>query len=602
MSINSIYNFDYTKYKTEIINILNDVSEIEKKDMNWNILRKIIAKNIKGSDKFLSKQQIIKGSEELVKIKHPNLPSDPNIVQKLQMKPIRTQSGVTPVTVLTKPFPCPGKCIFCPNDIRMPKSYLSDEPGAQRAARNNFDPYLQVYDRLRAYKNIGHSTSKIELIILGGTWSYYPEGYQIWFIRRCFEAMNDFGNGVDNTELIEYNGLDKKAAVEIEQAGKIIRNQDDNSGYNKTILEINKEINKVNKSVEQSSWDELFDCHRLNESSDSRCIGMVIETRPDRIDEAEVVRIRKLGCTKVQMGVQSLNDAVLDKNHRGHSVQDSAHAINLLREAGFKIHLHWMANLYGSSPNADIEDYKKLFTDKRFCPDELKVYPCSLLETAELTNYYKDGRWAPYSEEELKSVVLSAILSTPQYCRLTRIIRDIPSTDILVGNKKTNFRQLVQNDMKEKGVSGLDIRVREIRGKKVSKDDLHLDIVRYDTDFSNELFLQYVTDDNQIAGFLRLSIPICIDPSEYKHSYIKELDGCAMIREIHVYGSAVDVGESKKGKAQHSGIGKALIKEAKNLSKEAKFTKLAVISSIGTRQYYSNRGFNLIDLYQVTEL
>jgi elongator complex protein 3 len=387
-------------------------------------------------------------------------PFDPAVLEALRLKPMRTHSGVTPVTVLTKPFPCPGECIFCPNDVRMPKSYLSDEPGAQRAEQNAFDPYLQAYTRLQAYHETGHPTDKIEVIILGGTWSFYPETYQIWFIRRIFDALHDFGRGIDGREAV-WQAL--KQQSQLHPDNNTINVHIDGATmpqtYNAAVqaayrqeMQRSRQLadavgtGQLARSVtaEFATWDELEAAHQENENAACRCVGLVIETRPDHISTEEVLRVRRLGCTKVQIGFQSLNDDVLRKNRRGHNVAATRRAVRLLRMAGFKIHAHWMPNLYGSSPDLDIADYGRLFNDPDFCPDELKVYPCSLIETAELMARYKDGTWQPYSYDELLRVLSACFVQTPEYCRLTRVIRDIPGTDIVDGNKLTNFRQIVE--------------------------------------------------------------------------------------------------------------------------------------------------------------
>jgi elongator complex protein 3 len=324
-------------------------------------------------------------------------------------------------------------------------------------------------------------------------------------------------------------------------------------------------------------------------------VGLVVETRPDHISEEEVLRIRRLGCTKVQIGFQSLNDDVLALNKRGHDVAATRRAVRLLRKAGFKIHAHWMPNLYGSSPEADIEDYRKMFSDGDFCPDELKIYPCSLIESAELMQYYRRGEWRPYTQDELLAVLTEVFRETPPYTRLTRVIRDIPSTDIVVGNKKTNFRELVDRNLKNEGIHTSEIRSREIRDKEVTMDDLMLDIVRYDGGIGEELFLQFITDEDDIAGFLRLSLP-------EEEPINPELGNAAMIREVHVYGQSLRIGRAMDGKAQHLGLGKQLIEKAVEIAREAGYKRLAVISAIGTREYYRKRGFDDGKLYQIREL
>ncbi len=513
-------------------------------------------------------------------------PYDPALVDKLKRKPTRTISGVTPVTILTKPFPCPGTCIFCPNDVRMPKSYLADEPGAQRAEMNAFDPYLQTYSRLAALHSGGHSTAKIELIILGGTWSFYPEAYQIWFVKRAFDALHDFGAGVDARETVRA-AIAALPPTEAQHALQIDGRAFERT-YNQTIRMLYPTAPEVS---EFATWDDLEAAHTHNEDAACRVVGLVIETRPDFLDEAEALRLRRLGCTKIQIGIQSMNDEVLHLNKRGHRVQRSREALRALRQAGFKIHAHWMPNLYGSDPDADKADFGRLFSDPDIQPDELKVYPCSLIESAELMQYYERGDWRPYTEDELLDVLLSAFQQAPPYCRLTRVIRDIPGTDIVVGNKKTNFREIVERALREQGIHSPEIRGREIRGQTVRPEDLRLDEVVYTTGVSEEHFLQFITPDGRIAGFLRLSLPTAppITP---------ELDNAAMVREVHVYGTAVDFGQSAEGRAQHSGLGTQLINRAVDIARAHGYAQLAVISAVGTRGYYRKRGFSDGVLYQ----
>lgn len=517
-------------------------------------ISKVISKNPSTDLKIFSKSQIIALFNKYKKEINLIDSEKDRFLSLIRMKKIRTLSGVTPVTVLTKPYPCPGNCVYCPNDPSMPKSYLSSEPGAQRAYSNHFDPYLQVFNRLVAYKNIGHPTDKVELIVLGGTWSYYPESYQIWFIKRCFDAMNDF---------------------------KI------------------KSIKYTSKQTlfKKTSWNDLFDAQIKNENLKTRCVGLVLETRPDYVNEREVVRLRKLGATKIQIGIQSLDNKVLKLNNRGHNVESTAKALNMLRMAGFKIHAHWMPNLLGSNPKQDIEDFKKLFKDKRFKPDELKIYPCSLIENTKLFEYFKKGKWKPYTEKQIINVLTKCILLTPRYCRITRVIRDISSDDIYSGNKKSNLRQIVETSLRKKGLKVLEIRFREIKEEIVDTEDLEIKSTKYETTSTFEYFLEYVNKDDRIAGFLRLSLP-----KNGASSSIKEINQTAMIREIHIYGQTLGIGVDDKGKAQHSGLGKSLIHEAINISKENKFKKLSVISSVGTRVYYRNNGFKDGVLYQHIEL
>lgn len=546
-------------------------------------------------------------------IKAGTLADDPAIRRWLRSKPVRTLSGVAPVTILTKPFPCPGECIFCPNDIRMPKSYLADEPGAQRAERNWFDPYLQTYSRLEALASIGHPLDKIEIIVLGGTWSYYPESYQIWFIAECFQALNDWSNKLDHRD--EKIRTYRSTLLKLKEAGGTPLSEDprDNErvvesqeieGENVVRGTYNHRVSVMYTGPEKRvgldklqfrTWEELAALQLANESVLARCVGLSLETRPDAISMEEVIKLRRLGCTKTQIGIQSTQDSVLLANKRGHDVAATRRAFALLRQAGYKIHAHWMANLYGSTPQKDIADFKRLFSDPALRPDELKIYPCSLVDSAELMQYYNDGRWRPYTHDELLEVLSAAILNTPAYCRLTRIIRDIPSHYIVEGNKKTNFRQMVEDALKSREEQSKDIRAREIRGQ--AKDNAKLKLIhrKYETDVSTEYFLEWNQKDalqkhGLIVGFLRLSLP-------KTEGYIKELENTAIIREIHVYGELTPLGGQEK-KAQHAGLGLKLLEEAKRLAAEHGIKKLAVISAVGTRPYYRRRGFTDGELYQ----
>ena len=531
------YDFNTKEYKDTLLKILNEINE--GKDP-YAVLRKYP----KGKKDFFSKDNLILGYEYLVK--KNLLKEDTLLFNKLRMKPIRTSSGVATVTVLTKPFGCPGNCIFCPEDARLPKSYLSSEPGAQRALMNNFDPYLQTYNRLLALQSIGHNVEKIELIVLGGTWSFYKEPYKIWFVKRCFDAMNDF-NVKDNTKDLD--------------------------------------------TSEISSWKELEKEQIKNEKAYCRNVGLVFETRPDWISEDEVKMLRRLGATKIQIGIQSLDNKILKANKRGHTIKETKKAFELLREAGFKIHAHWMPNLYISNVKKDKQDYMKLWKED-FSPDELKIYPTSLLPNTELEILFNDGKYIPYTEDELKEVVRFSLLNTPRYCRLTRIVRDIPAQEILEGNKKSNMRQIVEAEIKKEDIKLKDIRSREIRNEKVSIDDLEEEIIRYSTSVSTEYFISYKTKKyDKICGFLRLSIP------KKRENFIYELSNSSVIREVHVYGVVVGIGKKNDGKSQHLGLGKRMIQIAEDISKENSFEYISVISAVGTRGYYEKLGFKKEGLY-----
>ncbi|MBD3279344.1 MAG: tRNA uridine(34) 5-carboxymethylaminomethyl modification radical SAM/GNAT enzyme Elp3 [Candidatus Pacebacteria bacterium] len=596
---------NYTAKQTQLLKLLKKL--LASQPVTRLQLARLQKKYPKADGNLFSKTEIITGYKKLTD--QGDLPEyDAQFVRQIRMKPVRTISGVTPVTVLTKPFPCPGNCIFCPNDIRMPKSYLADEPGAQRAERNWFDPYLQVFNRLQAFKSMGHSIDKVELIILGGTWSFYPLAYQRWFITQCVKALNQFDQPLARSQVQE---LTKKYQQLSKQLGRSNDPQQNQQLFQARQLKGSKLKQNYNQVIQQcylapekklgvnqwqtASWAELEKQQQLNETAKLRCVGLVLETRPDYLDQKQVINLRRLGATKIQLGVQSLVDKVLQLNHRGHNVTQTAQAFRLLRQAGFKIHAHWMANLYGSNVKKDQQDYLKLFNDHRFKPDELKIYPCSLLETAELMQYYQQGKWQPYTYDELLAVVSFCLQYTPGYCRLTRVIRDISSADIVAGNKKTNFRQIAQQYLAKKGQQSQDIRAREIRGQSWQSAKVKLKQLKYQTSTTKEIFLQFVTENNKLLAFLRLSLP-------QETSFMPELKNSAVIREIHVYGPAVSLGKKGHGKVQHSGFGTQLIKQAKKIATAQGYQRLAVISAMGTREYYRKKGFSDGKLYQSLSL
>jgi elongator complex protein 3 len=606
---------DIEQHREPLLAILRAVAA--NPDLDREALHRLLRRHLKGTGReraFFSNDDLVLAYRALAGT-HGLPPLDPAVLERLRLKPVRTASGVTTVTVLTKPFPCPGECIFCPNDVRMPKSYLYDEPGAQRAGQNAFDPYLQTWSRLAALRKIGHPTDKIEIIILGGTWSFYPETYQIWFVKRIFDALHDFGAGIDRGDEVraalrqgsQFQLGEEKPAPDI-----VVHGEDMALSYNQAVQQLYRaemdrsrsQADAVGRGLiprtaitEYAKWDELEAAHRLNEDAPCRCVGLVVETRPDHLDVAEVVRIRRLGCTKVQIGIQSLDDEVLRLNRRGHTVEQTRRAIGLLRRAGFKIHAHWMPNLYGSTPEKDVEDYARLFDDPDFRPDELKIYPCSLIESAELMQRYREGAWQPYNHDDLVGLLAECFRRTPEYCRLTRVIRDIPSTDIVTGNRLTNLRQIVEDSLAARGEHSADIRAREVKGREVAVDDLRLDEQRYTTGAGEEVFLQFITEDRRIAGFLRLLLPDAATQAP-----TSELDGAAIIREVHVYGQALRFGEAASGRAQHAGLGTRLIERAVEIVAQAGYARLAVISAVGTRGYYRARGFEDGTLYQVRAL
>jgi elongator complex protein 3 len=331
-------------------------------------------------------------------------------------------------------------------------------------------------------------------------------------------------------------------------------------------------------------------------------VGLVIETRPDEITVDELRWLRTLGVTKVQMGAQSLDDRVLTMNKRGHDVATTHRAVALLRAAGFKIVLHWMPNLHGATPASDREDFARLW--QGFCPDELKIYPNQLLANAELYEVWQRGEFQPYTTQELIDLITDIKPQVPTYCRINRVIRDIPSNNVVEGNRRTSLRMDVQEEMKRRGTRCNCIRCREVRGTQVDASTLHLDDLIYQTDSAEEHFISFVTPpstafpEGQLAGFIRLSLPSATSPAVG----MSDLDGAALIREVHVYGQSLAVGAEVTGAAQHAGLGTKLLQQAEQTAAAHGFHRLAVISAVGTRQYYLDRGFERGELYLVKKI
>lgn len=519
-------------------------------DAEWDsqqTLRTILGKYPKDGSGFYSKSNLVAGYHHLVdaELLEPSV----GLLGRIRMKPMRTASGVAPVTVLTAPAGCPSACIFCPDDYRMPKSYIHDEPGCQRAERDGFDPYKQTLGRIQGFEHIGHAADKVELLILGGTWSAYSRDYREWYVRRCFDAMNErsYSGEPDSTSLQE----------------AMTRNQ----------------------------------------SALHRNVGLVVETRPDWVTPEEVVHLRKLGVTKVQIGVQCLDDRILEMNNRGHDVEAVRDALDLLRTAGFKLHLHWMPNLYGATIETDREYFERFFSDLAIRPDELKIYPCSLIGGTVLYELYKQGKYEPYSEASLVTLLADIKPNLPPYVRVNRLFRDIPAHHIVAGVTTSNLREVVQAELQERGSFCGCIRCREINRSQVSEGKLELREYRYETSLTEEFFLSFeqptseTNPPSRIAGFLRLSH--IKNQNTGSHAFMDEIRGHAMIREVHVYGPAQGLHsrEGDEGAAQHIGLGSRLLQEAARISRNAGFSHQSVIAAVGTRPYYAQRGFEQGELY-----
>lgn len=537
------------------------------------------------------------------------------LVRTLQVKPRRTASGVATVTVLTKPWPCSSACLYCPNDVRMPKSYLHDEPACQRAERNWFDPYLQVTARLRTLHQMGHVTDKVELIVLGGTWSDYPEAYQIWYMHELFRALNDMGcetavERESETRRKQYRDAgiacerDDLANWAAEAQARVTAGD---ASYNETVRNLYACGTHVdgNGWVAAAQWQtatfpQLEALQRENEAAEHRCVGLVVETRPDAVTPNRLATLRRLGCTKLQMGIQSLDEHILTANHRGIGVDRMQQAFELARIFGFKTHAHFMTNLLGATPESDAADYRRMVEHPAFKPDEVKLYPCALADGTGLVAHWRDGSWRPYTEQELVNLLAEDVLVTPPFTRISRMIRDISAHDIMTGNKKVNLRQLVDLELAKRSEPVQEIRSREIAFGAAANDELSLSEIAYETTNTHEVFLQWVAPGNRIAGFLRLSMP----NADYIDAHVTALPidaGEAMIREVHVYGRVAGLHQGGEN-AQHRGLGRMLIERACDIARENGYTAINVISAIGTRGYYRKQGFTDNGLYQQRSL
>ena len=454
---------------------------------------------------------------------------------------IRSLSGVTVVAVLTKPYECPGNCTFCPTEKNMPKSYLSNEPAAARAKALNFHPYKQTQVRLKVLALNGHSTDKVELVVMGGTFSHFPKRYQKWFVKECFRAANDFPR----------NRLQEK---------------------NKSDLEKEK---------------------KRNEKTKNRIVGLTLETRPDFIDEKEIENFRNLGATRVEIGIQSIYDDILKMNNRGHLVEETIQTTKLLKDAGFKINYHLMPGMFGSSSKKDFEMMKTIFSDSRFQPDMVKIYPCVVTENSKLFEIWKNEKYKPLTNNQNKNLLIKIKKIIPPYVRITRLVRDIPEGSIIAGPNISNLRQI----LKREKVPCSCIRCREIGSEFTGKEKNVLNRIDYDASDGKEIFLEYTTPDKKkLFALLRLRIPENLNQDNFQGV----LKDAVIIREVHTYGKLTGISKKEKLSPQHIGLGKKLLKEAEKIAKkEFGAKKITVISGVGVRDYYRKFGYRLKDEYMI---
>lgn len=478
-----------------------------------------------------------------------------------QKKPVRTVSGVAVVAAMTSPERCPhGKCLMCPggvdSEFKSSQSYTGKEPAAMRASQHGFDPYAQVSHRLTQLREIGHPVEKVELIIMGGTFTARPVGYQRWFAGRCMEAMNDFSSAVakkgDGNKPQKFSSARLKAA------------------------------------------------QQTNERARVRCVGVTLETRPDFARERNINLMLELGATKVELGVQNINDGVLRTIERGHTVSEVTTANRLLRDSSLKVGFHMMPGLPGSGYDTDLQMFKDIFSMPEFCPDYLKIYPALVVKGTKLHGMWKRGEYAPMETEAAARLVAEVKSSLPPWVRLQRVQRDIPAGLIEAGVKKGNLRQLARERLERGGKRCGCIRCREVglaalRGNLPDRRKIKKKIIKYEVCGGEEHFISYEDSERGILiGFLRLRFPAA--------PFRKELKNAALIRELHVYGPLVPLGSRKRGSWQHRGYGEMLLDAAEGIASGGGFKKIATMSGIGAREYYRKFGYRRQGVYMCKRL
>lgn len=493
----------------------------------------------------------------------------------LKKKPTRTMSGVAIVAVMCHPHKCPhGRCFYCPESDIAPPSYTGEEPAALRGRMYEFHPYIQCFNRLKQLKKIGHPIDKVELIIMGGTFPSRDLCYQEWFVSQCLKAMTDFG--------------------------LIIENKPTNYEYNMDYDEIRSFENGVLKTYPPNDYVLISDVQKANENSKVRCVGMTFETRPDYCKKDHINRMLDFGVTRVELGVQTLSDELYKKIKRGHTIADVIEANQLLRDSAVKVAMHMMPGLF-SDENQDLKMFKKLFSDDNFKPDMLKIYPCLVTKGSELYDLWKEGKYSPYTDEEAVELIVKVKEILPKWVRTMRIQRDIPSNLIEAGVKKSNLGELVYNKLDEKHINCQCIRCREIGHKKTSRqyslDEFEMFRETYTACEGEEHFLS-IEDINEesIAGFLRLRFP------SKNHFRAEITDKTSLVRELHVYGNMIKIGDKNPKIGQHTGFGEKLLREAENLSIDNGYEQVAIISGIGSRNYYRKFGYEKVGPYMMKDL
>ena len=497
-------------------------------------------------------------------------------------KPVRTLSGVAPIAVMTKPLPCPhakkgGPCSYCPGGPSsvfgdIPQSYTGKEPATMRGLRAGFDSYLQVFNRLEHYIVLGQIPEKVELIIMGGTFPSFEKEYQEEFVKYCFKALNDFSWMFYKKNKFDYEKFNEFFELPCDVFNK------------ERTKRIQDKLRKIKKNCALEKEQER------NETSKIRCVGLTIETRPDYGKLKEGNEMLRLGCTRVELGIQSVYDDVLEKIKRGHSVKDSVDSIRILKDLGFKLNFHYMIGL-PDIRDRESEGLKELFFNEDFKPDMLKLYPCMVMRGTELYKEWKNGKYNPLTTEKAAEIIAEFKKSVPEYCRIMRVQRDIPSYATEAGPGRTNLRQYVNKILEDKKIKCRCIRCREI-GRNIKKGKVKLKVFEYKASKGKEFFIS-LEDDNSLYGFCRLRFPSAFLRKEITKD-------SALIRELHVYGGLTELGE--RGKIQHKGYGKLLLKKAEDISRKNKKNKIVVISGVGVREYYKKLLYKKEGVYMVKKI
>lgn len=536
--------------------------------------------------------------------------------QNIIKKTMRSEHGVFVVSVVTSPYPkyidengemkqqrfsCLHNCIFCPKQPNYPKSYLEGEPGVDRAFTVDYDVVKQIHIRLDSYVRMGQVPDKLEVIVLGGTWSEYPKAYRDNVIQDIYYAVNTYKISDDQGERY---GLHKKSHSQLQRIS--LHSQVEHKLENERELELGSPSNPQLRQKLILS-EEIY----LNETNDIHIIGLTLETRPDSINMEEIQTFRDYNCTRVQLGVQHTNNRILKEIRRGHYIEDSMRAIKLLLDNGFKVDIHLMPNLPGSSLEDDKVMIHTMLTDTRLRADQWKVYPTSVVPWSILERWFKQGKYKPYDDKALLELLLDMKKQIPEWIRLNRIVRDIPIRHINGGCETPHMRQLLHVEMKKRGIVCQCIRCRSVKSNKnydLGVGSSYTKVEAYQSSGGMEYFISHVSNDNTILfGFARLRISCEERDINKTNDILDEIRGCALIRELHVYGSVSIVEKNKNTaidfkKTQHRGIGKLLMAKAEEIATENKYKKIAVIAGVGVRNYYRKLGYVLATSYMIKEL